>query len=279
MTRSLSPQRTFGSSEQLWQYHSRSDAHSKIQVWSFLFDFMLECDLLQQHVAAGKVVFGVNQRIQDQTNDRNKDLDLVIATPDPSFPASDRGVSFVELGESYNVRLSADDETALAALPTFIEGPVGTLLMAIEAKAAMTAHGRAHPRLFAELTESYQTINGAAPSALAVGLVMVNGADAFLSPGRNKWMGREGIPEEWNRHRQPAAAAKIVDKMLMLRNRTGDSRTGFDGLATYVVSCRNDGTPVELVTDGASPTPGHRLSYELVVHQLSNQYKATFGYL
>jgi hypothetical protein len=43
----------------LWQYHSRSDRHSKIACWAAFFDLLNTSALLRTHVAEGKVIFGV----------------------------------------------------------------------------------------------------------------------------------------------------------------------------------------------------------------------------
>ena len=64
-----------------WQYHSRSDRHSKVACWAVMFEALQHSALLRRHVEAGKVVFGVNQQMRDYRTNRTKNLDLVIATP------------------------------------------------------------------------------------------------------------------------------------------------------------------------------------------------------
>jgi len=56
----------------------------------------------------------------------------------------------------------------------------------MEAKACMTAHQRALPRLYDELNSSHLTVHGAADHAIAAGFVMVNAATKFLSTDLNK---------------------------------------------------------------------------------------------
>ena len=58
-------------------------------------------------------------------------------------------------------------------------GPVGSVLLALEAKACMTAHIKALPRLYDELNSSQLTVHGAADQAIAAGLAIVNIATAF----------------------------------------------------------------------------------------------------
>ena len=48
-----------------WQYHSRSDRHSKVACWVTMFDLLQHCALLRRHVAEGTVAFGVNHEFSD----------------------------------------------------------------------------------------------------------------------------------------------------------------------------------------------------------------------
>ena len=64
-----------------WQYHSRSDGHSKVACWGVVFDLLRSCSLLRRHVADGKVSFGINHEMRDFVHDRKKKLDLVLCTP------------------------------------------------------------------------------------------------------------------------------------------------------------------------------------------------------
>ncbi len=70
----------------LWQYHSRSDRHSKIACWAAFFDLLNTSALLRSHVTEGKVIFGVNHTMRDFKTRRKKDLDLVIARPGTEEP-------------------------------------------------------------------------------------------------------------------------------------------------------------------------------------------------
>ena len=70
-----------GPRKQLWQYHPRSDAHSKLACWGVLFDLLGQSRLLRQHVSQSKVVLGVHFTLRDFSTGRKKVLDLVIARP------------------------------------------------------------------------------------------------------------------------------------------------------------------------------------------------------
>src|ERR1700760_3508847 len=69
-----------------WQYHSRSDHHSKVVCWAAMFDLLNTSALLRAHVTDGKVIFGVNHTMRDFKTRRKKDLDLVIARPGTEEP-------------------------------------------------------------------------------------------------------------------------------------------------------------------------------------------------
>ena len=63
-----------------WQYHSRSDHHSKVACWGIIFDLLCTSSLLQRHVATGRVYFGINHEMRDFEHDRKKNLDLVLCS-------------------------------------------------------------------------------------------------------------------------------------------------------------------------------------------------------
>ena len=116
--------------------------------------------------------------------------------------------------------------------------------MALEAKACMTAHNKSEPRLYDELNSSQQTIHGAADQAIAVGLAMVNIADTFISPGRQKG----GVDPVVTQHNQPAVTESVIEKLRELPRRTATGTEGFDALGIIVVDLRNDGSPVRVRT-------------------------------
>src|SRR4029453_9707354 len=98
-----------------------------------------------------------------------KKLDLVIARA-----AGDVGnpKTLESLADSWRVVLDASQRSKLLNLPTLKEGQVGAVLMALEAKAVMTKHTGAKPRLYDELNSSHLTTHGASSQALAVAFVM-----------------------------------------------------------------------------------------------------------
>src|SRR3954468_2828706 len=67
--------------QNLWQYHSRSDHHSKVACWGVIFDLLLRTSLLRRQIESGVVCFGINHEMHDFAHDRKKNLDLVLCTP------------------------------------------------------------------------------------------------------------------------------------------------------------------------------------------------------
>ncbi|WP_205649826.1 hypothetical protein [Afifella aestuarii] len=259
-----------------WQYNSRSDHHSKVACWAIIFDLMQRSTLLREHVESGLVHFGINHEMRDFTNNRKKDLDLVLCTAATGSVVSEE-MTLSALALRYDVQLTATEQQILRGLPALTMAPVGAVLMALEAKACMTEHSKARPRLYDELNSSHATVHGATDQAIAAGFVMVNFADEFLSPGRNQDIQRVG--PVWNRHRQPHATTTAIEKVRELprRSRLGD--VGYDALAIAVVECRNDGSPVSLVTDPPAPQPGDVDHYNSLIDRLTHIYATRFSQL
>jgi len=267
---SLSLPQPRGPSKTPWQYHSRSDLHSKVACWAVLFDLLQQSALMRSHATSGKIVFGINHELRDFATARKKVLDLVIARP--SGPATTE--TLADLAQRYRVVLDSAQRTKLAALPELRRAPVGAVLMALEAKAAMTEHVKALPRLYDELNSSHQTVHGASRQALAVGLVMVNAASTFVSPDLNKTTGAAVV---LSKHSQPAASAAVVAKVKEIPRRTASTTEGYDGLGIIVISAINDGTtPVSLVTAPPAPPRGDIFYYDNMITRVANEYDTTF---
>jgi hypothetical protein len=225
---------------------------------------------MRSHATSGKIVFGINHELRDFATARKKVLDLVIARP--SGPAMKE--TLIDLAQRYHVVLDSSQATNLVTLPELRRAPVGAVLMALEAKAAMTEHVKALPRLYDELNSSHQTVHGASRQALAVGLVMVNAASTFVSPDLNKTPGAAVV---LSKHSQPAAAAAVVAKVREIPRRTASTTEGYDGLGIVVISAVNDGTtPASLITTTPAPPPGDIFYYDNMITRVANEYDTTF---
>jgi hypothetical protein len=255
----------------LWQYFSRSDRHSKLACWGIAFDLLSNSALLRRHVADGRVVLGVNHRMRDYATGRAKNLDLVLARPDG--PA--KKWTFADLADRYMIELNEADQAALAKLPPVPMAPVGAVLVALEAKAAMTAHIRALPRLYDELNSSHLCVHGASKQALAIGFVMVNASPTFVSGDLNRRPLEEGAVV--STEPQPKSLMRVLDKVAEIPRRSNIRETGFDGLGVVVIEGVNDGTPFVLRSDPPAPQPGDTFHYDSMILRMANEYDTSFS--
>lgn len=228
-----------------------------------MFDLLAHSSLLRQHVEDTKVVFGLDHKMHDYAANRSKNLDLVVARPHEAGWATKRPPRrFSELPDRFDMELSPAQRSTLAALPDPIEGAVGAVHLALEAKACMTAFSKSYPRLYDELNSSHAVIHGASNRALAVGLAIINVADEFVSPVGGR-----------NRHNQPRDALGAIAKVEQLPRRSGDEGVGYDGLGIVLVDLVNDGSPVGL---GNEPPVPLNYEYERMIVRIGNEYDVRF---
>ena len=231
---------------------------------------------LREHVENGQVGFGINHAMSDFKLDRRKNLDLVLCSPARGeIPRA--GKSFSDLVDQYEIELDSRELAALRKLPPLFETPAGSVRAALEAKACMTAHVKAKPRLYDELNSSHLTIHGASQMAIAAGFLMVNVAPDFISPGRTGFCpdcGHEVMPV--NKHKQPRDAEQVVAKVRQLPRRASVQEDGFDAFAIVAVECHNDGSRVELRTDPPAPPPGDIFHYDQMIDRFVHLYETRF---
>ena len=96
-----------------WQYHSRSDRHSKVACWGIALDLVAHSRLLRHHVEQGKVVLGVNHTMRDFATGRQKVLDLVVARP-VGEPRSEQ--HFALRAERYGIDLGSEARALLGMI-------------------------------------------------------------------------------------------------------------------------------------------------------------------
>jgi hypothetical protein len=256
-----------------WQYHSRSDHHSKVACCAVVIDLLTHCNLLRRHVEVGKVAFGINHDIRDFQNNRRKSLDLVLCTP-ASGPPSREEKTFEALMSKYWLALDGEAEATVASLPVLVRRPVGNVLVALEAKACMTAHQKALPRLYDELNSSHLTVHGASEQAVAAGFVMVNAAETYVSPDLNK--AKLGDTPLWSRHKQPADTVLVIEKIKQMPRRSRTDGEGYDALAIVVIDCRNDGSPVKVFDEFEDIDRQSIYHYDTMIGRLSHAYATRF---
>jgi hypothetical protein len=272
LVRTLSTPHVTDSHGNDWNYHSRSDHHSKVACWVIVFDLLRSSLLLRRHVSERKVGFGINHEMRDFQQDRKKNLDLVICQP---ASGSRPGKSLVDLADRYGIDLIPAERRELEQLPQLPQVTVGNVLVALEAKACMTSHQKALPRLYDELNSSHQTVHGAHDSAIAAGLVMINIADRFLSSDLNK-TNRRTSPV-WSTHPQPKSVEITIDKVEQLPRRSQTGIPGYDALGIVVVDCVNDGSPVILHTAPPAPQERDIYHYTAMIDRLRGIYETRFA--
>jgi len=260
-----------------WQYHSRSDRHSKVGCWGVAFDLLRTSSLMQAHAASGKIILGVNHEMRDYGTGRKKDLDLVIARPSGDVPTG--GPSLKSLVAQYQIVLTPREQTLLAELPDIPVAPVGATLIALEAKATMTAHVKSLPRLYDELNSSHLCVHGSSVQALAIAYVQVNHSATFVSPIINSKDIARGLPPEITKHRQPADTQRVLDKIAEVPRRSNNKGTGFDAIGITVLDLVNDGSPVTLVSSAPAPQQGDHFHYDSMIVRMANEYDATFSHI
>jgi hypothetical protein len=253
-----------GKSPRAWQYHSRSDSHSKIACWTLLFDLLLECDVVREVAERGRLGFRINHMMVGSIN---KTLDLVLTIVQPTRRAGTRR-TFAELAGVLGVALDDSDRVALAGLPVFYEegaDDVSEVAVAVGAKACMTEHVKSLPRLHAEILATGYLAKLAAPHCLSVSYSLVNAAATFVSPS-----GKGAV----NQHSQPEDARRVVQ---MISNAvpaaSKNNQYGYDVIGTTVVDCRNDGSPVTLMQSDPAPARNDHTHYERMLVSLCGKFR------
>ena len=256
-----------------WQYHSRSDRHSKVACWGIGLDLLTTSALLRRHVAEGKVILGVNHTMRDFGTGRKKDLDLVLARPEGR---PDRGKTFRQLVDHYSIPLTPGQRATLDELPDLPSAPVGAVLVALEAKATMTAHIRALPRLYDELNSSHLCVHGASRQALAIGFAIINASPRFASSDMNK-ADLTKVERVYTEEPQPRSIVRTLEKLAEMPRRSNTRETGFDGVGVVVIDGANDGSPFHLVTAPPAPQPGEPFHYDGMIMRMANEYDTSFS--
>ena len=259
-----------------WQYHSRSNQHTKVAAYAMLLDLLVDCRELRDQVARGLVGYALNQQLVGDK--RTKTVDLVLGRP---APTGVRGRARDDFAEALRreVELEEPELRLLGSLPSLHRCDVGQLLVAFEIKAAMTEHGKALPRLFDELDATQAIIHQAEAKAIAIGLVIVNASERFVSPDLNRH-DHSLMPAKVTRHTQPSAAARVFQKVRELPLAgISPGGEGYEALGFVTVECQNDGTPTDLVVGTPSPLPGDPYHYDSLIGRASRAYSKRFGNL
>lgn len=257
-----------GASNAQWQYHSRSDRHSKVACWTMLFDLLLECDAIRARAEEGRVGFGINFVMVGPIN---KTLDLVLTVTPPARPRARRR-KFADLVDVYEIVLDKSDRAKLKALPLVEEDhrdDVSEVSIAMEAKACMTEHVKSLPRLHAEILATGYLAKRAAPHCISVSYSLVNAAPTFKTPS--------GSGRHTNVHNQPDDARRVVKMLSEALPLAADSKQiGFDAIGVTVINCRNDGSPVILEKAAPAPSTSDHVHYDRMIRSVCSAFRSRF---
>lgn len=264
LARSMSIATRRGKSPRAWQYHSRSDSHSKIACWTLLFDLLLECDAVREAAKTGRLGFGINHVMVGAIS---KTLDMVLTVVPPSR-ATARRKTFAEMVDTLGIALDEADRSALSALPVIFKDrkeDVSEVAVAVEAKACMTKHVNAIPRLHAEILATGYLAKRAAPRCVSVSYSLVNSAATFVSPSGKKKV---------THHNQPEDARRVVEMLSKAIPTASESRDyGYDVIGTTVVDCRNDGSSVTVLHRSPAPQANDHTHYERMLRSLCSEFR------
>lgn len=267
LARTMSVATKRGKAAKAWQYHSRSDTHSKAACWTVLFDLLLQCDVVREQAQRGLLGFRINHVMVGPIN---KTLDLVVTVVPPGRSQATRA-TFAGLVSKYGIQLTTAESDLLAGLPSVPEDrrdDVSEVAIALEAKACMTEHLKSLPRLHAEILATGYLARMAAPRCITVSYSLVNDAASFVSPSG------EG---KSNKHSQPEDAQRVVTMLgtaIPLARQVRD--IGYDVIGATVIECRNDGSPVVVSTGPAAPKTSDHHHYERMIRSLCSEYRSRF---
>lgn len=263
LVRTLSVPTKRGKSKDEWQYHSRSDGHSKIACWTLLADCLLECDALLEDAQHGRIGFAINHLMVGPIN---KTLDLVLTRVPPTRKEASRRRGFLEVGQSYGIRLTTEESLRLACLDKVFEesaDDVSEVAIAVEAKACMTEHVKAIPRLHAEILATGYLAKRAAPQCTVISYTLVNTATTFRSG------------DKINEMKQPASAEAVLNMLEtaipLCRDHHG--QLGYDAVGALAIECRNDGSTVTLTQGSVAPSASSQINYVRMVRQICAAYR------
>ena len=264
LARSMSVPTRRGKKRAAWQYHSRSDTHSKIACWTLLFDALLECDVLRAHAESGRLGFGINY---EMIGPINKTLDLVLTRVPPTRPKRSR-LSFSDLVDRYGIVLDAGDRKELVALPPIMQDDdrdAVEVVVALEAKACMTEHLKSLPRLHAEILATGYLAKRSMPRCIVSSYTIVNAAASFKTPSGSSKV---------NRHRQPEDARRVIDMLAQAVPLARDTHNllGYDVIGAVAIDCANTGVPVTV--HDVIPARDSHVRYERMIRQLCSEYRA-----
>lgn len=230
-----------------YNYHPRSDAHSVALCEFVARDLREASPSIHQQMDDGRVAFGINVA-HTWPSGKKKTLDLALGLPAGKM---------------------RDDRSQLGLR---LASALSTVLFSCEAKTTMTEHVKSKPRIFDELSSSHEIVHQADPTAIAAGITVVNIAESFVSPLRQ----RPSTPLQVTPHRQPHVTEAMVNHLRGLARRSDSESPGFDAYCTVVISCDNQRT-ARLWTAPPAPQTGDQDHYDTFILEIVNAFERRFA--
>jgi hypothetical protein len=219
-------------------YHPRSSAHGNALCELVLRDLQSRCPKIAQDLAARRLVYDLNVKVQVGNNVWN--IDLVLGPP----PA---GVSPV---------MASDGIARMRP---------ATIRIAIETKAIMTEHGKARRNRQRDLDSFHQFVHRYDASVIAAGLTVVNLADRFRSPLRSDVSIHRNV-------RRLVEETLVLLRLLPIRSALNEP-AGLEANGALVVEHDNmDSRRTRLVTQQPGPQVGDPLHYDAFIQRICDQY-------
>lgn len=233
-----------------YRYHPRSNVHS-IELCTRIMDDLFErCSVLREQAHRGEVAYSIDLRHVWPTTGKSKTIDLAVGCPAHRAlgPPSNGGIHQVkELSE---------------------------VLIACEAKTVMTEHVKSQPRIFDELSSSHEIIHRGRQDAISAGITVVNIAETYISPTRQK----SSHELEVTRHKQPHVTERMIKHLRGLQLRENIDEVGFDAYCTVVIDCDNQ-SDASLWTGHPAPQQGDPDHYDTFRGRIVRFYNERFSSL
>lgn len=227
ITRTLSLRSPIGPERKLWQYHPRSSRHTAVACWCIVFDLFASNEMLQRRVASRDLGFAIGQRMRDKATGIKHPMPIVLG-----FGESKRGaVSFVEVGEELEIKLSESERDLLDSLPPLRGFHVTDVVLAATSRASMTSVGKSTSRLFDSMDATRTAAHGDSPSAVLVSHLVCNVAEDCFSPLEKRMV------------RNPTNGVRnVLDTGRRLAAPTSSANPAFTAFGISFVNCRNQGS-------------------------------------
>jgi len=146
-----------------------------------------------------------------------------------------------------------------------------TIQIAVEIKSVMTEHNKAIRNRKRDFEAHHGHVHEYSPSAIAGGVLVVNGSLVFKSPLR----------DDITSHKDPGSLMKLcMDQMRAVAQRTNVDGVGLDVKAVIVVGMDNiNNHRTKFITKAPAPLIGDPLHYDAFIQALCHLYTERFSRL